>query len=290
MVALADYRSIVAGEWRLLALSAEWNAELQSRALDLARAQSPARHPQTVELRAIVGGVEKEFFLKVFHRGTWLTALKDQLRRSRALNNWQQGLALSAAGFKAPLAVALAADSGWRIARREFVVSEKIVGDPLPLYLRGAFNGAQAPRSKRENIKRLARLIQRFHHAGFVHGDLLAGNIFIAAGADDNAGEFYFMDNDRTRRYPSWSRQALWKRNLIQLNRLPLPGISLQDRMRFLHAYLNVKRLSLADRRFARWLESRTRQRRKECDGADPTVSFRQLMRWAPLIDAAKER
>jgi hypothetical protein len=288
MAALSDYRNIAAGEWRLLALSAEWNGELQSRALDLARAQSPARHPQTVQLRANVGGVEKEFFLKVFHRDTWLTALKDQLRRSRAFNSWQQGLALSSAGFKAPLAVALAAESGWRIARREFVVTEKIIGVPLPVYLRGDFSGAQALRWKRENIKRLARLIRRFHHAGFVHGDLLAGNILIAAGAD-NDGEFYFMDNDRTRRYPSWSHQTLWKRNLIQLNRLPLPGISLQDRMRFLRAYLNVKRLSAADRRFARWLETRTRQRRRECDGADPTGSFRQLMRWTPQTDAARD-
>jgi hypothetical protein len=92
------------------------------------------------------------------------------------------------------------------------------------------------------------------------------------------------MDNDRTRRYPSWLRQPFWQRNLIQLNRMPLAGISLQDRMGFLHAYLDVKHLSGADRRFARWLEARTRQRRKQCDGADPTVSFRRLMRWAPEI------
>jgi len=101
--------------------------------------------------------------------------------------------------------------------------------------------------------------------------------------------EFYFMDNDRTRHYPSCLRQPLRKRNLIQLNRMPLRGISLQDRMRFLHAYLNVGRLSGADRQFARWLEARTRRRRKECDGADPTMSFRRLMRWAPDMADAKD-
>jgi len=289
MVALSDYRSIAAGEWHLLVLGAQWNDEVQRQILGLARAQTAARHPQTVELRANVGGGEKELFVKVFHRGGWLTAFKDQLRRSRAFNSWQQGLALDAAGFSAPLAVALGAQAGWRVAWREFVVTEKICGVALPEYLRGVAHGAVALRSKRENIKRLAQLLRRFHAAGFVHGDLLAGNIFIAAGGDSD-GEFYFMDNDRTRRYPSWSRQTLWKRNLIQLNRLPLPGISLQDRMRFLRAYLNVKRLSAADRRFARWLENRTRQRRKECDGADPTVSFRQLMRWTPVLDAARDR
>ena len=273
----------------MLVLGERWNDALQLQILEVARAQIPARHPQTVQVRAHVDGAGREFFVKIFHRDGWLPAFKDQLRRSRAFNCWQQGLALNGAGFKAPLAIALGAQSGWRIARREFVVTEKICAVALPEYLRGISNGAVALRSKRKNIERLAQLIRRFHAAGFVHGDLLAGNIFIAAGAD-NDGEFYFMDNDRTRRYPSWSCQSLWKRNLIQLNRLPLPGISLQDRMRFLRGYLDVKQLSAADRRFARWLESRTRQRRKECDGADPTMSFRQLMRWTPVLDAARER
>jgi hypothetical protein len=289
MAGLSEYQSIAAGEWRLLVLGAKWNDALQLQILDVARAQIPARHPQTVQIQTKAGGSEKELFVKVFHRGGWLTALKDQLRRSRAFNSWQQGLALDAAGFNAPLAVALGAEADWRVARREFVVSEKIFGVALPEYLRSVSNGAVALRSKRENIKRLAQLIRRFHAAGFVHGDLLAGNIFITMGGEED-GEFYFMDNDRTRRYPSWSCQSLWKRNLIQLNRLPLPGISLQDRMRFLRAYLDLKRLSAAERRFARWLEDRTRQRRKECDGADPTVSFRQLMRWTPVLDAARER
>ncbi len=289
MVALSNYRRIAAGEWRLLVLGANWHDALQLQILDVARAQIPARHPQTVQLQTKVGGGEKGLFVKVFHRGGWLAALKDQFRPSRAFNSWQQGLALDAAGFNAPLVVALGAQSGWRIARREFVVTKKICGVALPEYLRGAACGAVALSSKRKNIERLGQWVRRFHAAGFVHGDLLAGNIFITVGGD-NDGEFYFMDNDRTRRYPSWSGQPFWKRNLIQLNRLPLPAISLQDRMRFLRAYLNVKRLSAADRRFARWLESRTRRRRKECDGADPTVSFRQLMRWTPLNDTERAR
>jgi hypothetical protein len=90
------------------------------------------------------------------------------------------------------------------------------------------------------------------------------------------------MDNDRTRQYPLWFSQSLWKRNLIQLNRMPLPGISLQDRMRFLRAYLTRQELSRADRQFASWLEEKTRKRRQECDGVDPTVNFRRLMRWTP--------
>src|SRR5438094_8491510 len=88
------------------------------------------------------------------------------------------------------------------------------------------------------------------------------------------------MDNDRTRRYPRWLPQSSWKRNLVQLNRFPLPGISLQDRMRFFHHYLGYRSLRLVDRRLLHWLEMKTRQRRKECDADDATVDFRKLMRW----------
>jgi len=282
MVALSDYREVAAGQWRMLALNELWSAKLQDRVLAVVRAQAMARHPQTIELSHEIDGREQRFFLKVFHRMTLLAAVKDQLRRSRAFGSWRQGLALAAAGFKAPQAIAVGAESGWRVARREFILTAEIAGAPLTTYLSRDCVGKASPlRFKRDNLKSLARLIRRFHEVGFVHGDLVATNIFVAAHGREKL-EFYFMDNDRTRRYPSWLRQPFWRRNLIQLNRMPLAGISLQDRMRFLHAYLNVERLSAADRRFARWLEARTRQRRKECDGADPTVSFRRLMRWAP--------
>ena len=282
MVALSDYRKIAAGEWRLFALNEHWDAKLQDQVLALVRAQATARHPQTIELSNQIDGEAKGFFLKVFHRMTLSAAVKDQTRHSRAFGSWRQGLALAAAGFKVPLAIAVGAESGWRVSRREFILTAKITGAPLTTYLsRDGAAGAAPLRVKRDNIRGLARSIRRFHDAGFVHGDLLATNVFVVAQRVANL-EFYFMDNDRTRRYPSWLRQPFWKRNLIQLNRMPLAGISLQDRMRFLHAYLNVERLCGADRQFARWLEVRTRQRRKQCDGADPTVSFRRLMRWAP--------
>jgi hypothetical protein len=88
------------------------------------------------------------------------------------------------------------------------------------------------------------------------------------------------MDNDRTRRYPKWMAQLFWWRNLVQLNRLRLPGITLQDRMRFLSHYLELKEWGKEERRLLSWLEHTTRKRRKECDAVDASGSFRQLMRW----------
>lgn len=140
---------------------------------------------------------------------------------------------------------------------------------------------------KRQAIAQLALLVRRFHALGFVHGDLIATNLFVVERQPDGWA-FIFMDNDRTRRYLPWFTLQLRKRNLVQLNRMPLAHITLQDRMRFLHGYLGVSKLAERDRQLARWLEARTRKRRKECDGADPRQNFRRLMRWVPSATEAK--
>ena len=282
MATLADYRSYVANGWRLRALPDRWTNALQEQVLLVVGEQVVARHPQTVPLSSETDGVTKEVFVKIFHRRHVSALVKDRLRRSPAQSFWRQGIALNKAGFNVPLTIAVGCAGGWRIAKQEFVVTEKIAGVPAPVWLR--YNqGADAanPLRKWQTLSRLARLIRRFHQLGFVHGDLLASNIFVSGQNSDNV-KFYFMDNDRTRRYPSWLVQSLWKRNLIQLNRMPLPGISLQDRMRFLHAYLDEETLSARSRQLARWLENKTRIRRMEVDGADPNMNFRKLMQWYP--------
>jgi hypothetical protein len=125
----------------------------------------------------------------------------------------------------------------------------------------------------------LALEIHGLHRQGFVHGDLVASNIFAAFGADGGV-TFFYMDNDRTRRYPAWLPHRLWTRNLVQLNRIVLPGVSLQDRMRFLKIYLGEKPWAGKERRLVRWLEKKTRKRRQECEHVEAEVSFRELMRW----------
>jgi len=284
MAALADYRSYSADGWRLRALPDRWNSALQNQVLIVVRAQAAARHPQTLPLSSQIDGVAKHYFLKIFHRRNVSAAAKDQLRRSRAQCFWRQGITLGNAGFRVPLTIAVGCEGGWRIAKREFVLTEKVGGAPAPIFLHCNQKAPNvSPARKWESLKQLAHLIRRFHQLGFVHGDLVASNIFVEAEGSGRLN-FYFMDNDRTRRYPSWLRQSLWKRNLIQLNRLPLPDILLQDRMRFLHAYLGEERLSRGSRQLARWLEKKTRMRRRDVDGVDSDLSFRKLMRWVPEV------
>jgi serine/threonine protein kinase len=293
MLTRADYRAVAVDSWRLSVLAQFWSKNFEQHVLELVVRQIPTRHPQTLQFDCQVEARQRSFFLKVFHRTSGWGALKDSLRQTKAMRFWRQGLELAAAGFKAPVTIAVGTERSFGIAKREFVLTEKIDGASLPQFLHDfAAEGTPTWSEKRRGIDRLAKLIRRFHDRGFVHGDLVATNIFLSRD-DAEGSEFYFMDNDRTKRFPTWLPQKLWRRNLIQLNRMPLAGISLQDRMRFLHGYLGVASFSDADRRFARWLEARTRQRRKECDGAEPNQNYRQLMRWvaeSPGVNGAKSK
>jgi hypothetical protein len=289
MAGRLDYQRVFAGDWRLRVLADPWNGDLQNQVFELVRSRSWARHPQTIEARLTLSGKERVLYLKIFHSTQGLSALKDLLRHSKAFRFWRQGLALRESGFHVPVTVAVGEQRRFRFVQRAFVLTESIEGQALPDFLARREAGCGDSRGlarKWEGIRVFGSLVRRFHQLGFVHGDMVASNILVGESARHGT-KFYLMDNDRTRRVPLWFPQSLWRRNLVQLNRMPLPTISLQDRMRFLHAYLDARKFSIAERKLARWLELKTRQRRKECDGADPSVNFRRLMRWSPELAAA---
>jgi lipopolysaccharide kinase (Kdo/WaaP) family protein len=281
MPARHDYQFISAGKWRIAILPDIWNRGLEEKVLSAVEEQPRAKHPQTLPLHFSEESDEKHCYLKVFHGAPGGGAIKDAIRTSKAFRAWQVGIALAEAGFNVPLTIAAGELRFGKCLQRAFILSQKIDGQPGPLFLKEMLRrgGREILAAKRAGIEHAAKLIRRFHQNGFVHGDLVATNIFVSSGA---GGEpvFYLLDNDRTRRYASWLPQTLWKRNLIQLNRLPLPGITLQDRIRFFRAYLDRQKLTKADRRFVRWLERKTRRRRQECDRIDASGDFRRLMRW----------
>ena len=290
MLNAADYQALRAGKWDFWMLRGTGDPQMLESLAAIVDRQPYSNHPQTLPFTWPPDTNPSDYFLKVFHRRAGATKVKDLLRATKARRFWQQGLALNAAGFTVPLTVVFGERRRWGSAERSLVLTKKIEGQPAPVYLSGlsySRDDCAHVKRKRGALAQLGQTVRRFHDLGFVHGDLVATNIFIA---ERNTGspDFYFMDNDRTRRYPPWLTGKLRKRNLVQLNRLPLAHITLQDRLRFLHAYLGVVRLTTRDCRFARWLEARTRQRRNECDGIDPNGSFRKLMCWAPETTSAQ--
>ena len=287
MLRPSDYQLRRAGPWDLLVLPDRWSEQLQEAVMNRIREREASKHPQTIPFDVSGPHAQKRYFIKLFHCNGIGDVLKNLFMASKPMRFWLQGLALSAAGFRVPTVVAVGELRQFRVFRVGFVLTLRIHGQPLPVFLQdlaGAPQGRCDLRRKREGLARLAELVRQFHRLGFVHGDLIANNLLVAVAEAEP--QFYFMDNDRTSRFPRWWPAHGWKRNLVQLNRMPLAGVTFQDRMRFFCRYLGRRRLSERDRRLVRWLEQQTRKRRYECDGVGPRGNFRRLMHFSEAVSS----
>ena len=269
--------------WNLLVISERWNQGLWAEILSRLEKQAPTDHPQTMRLRYPAGENGEEFYLKIFHNSSPVEILKDFFRASKAFRALKQGKALSERGFHVALSLAAGEFRTFRCIKKAFLLTVRVEGASLPYFLSENFSGQLDPvalRRKREYLIQLAMEIRRLHQYGIIHGDLTPYNILVQTYRERIV--FYYMDNDRTRRYPPWTwlPHFLLKRNLVQLNRFVLPGISLQDRVRFLHYYLAKETWGRRERRLIRWLEEKTRKKRREREHINARVSFRELMRW----------
>jgi hypothetical protein len=286
MQGFSEYRYCRAGRWRLLVHEPGWSRELWDTVLSHLTALSPASRPQVIRLRFPPKDQGPELYLKVFYPWRFSGTVKDLLRGSRAFRALKQGAALSREGFHIPLTLAAGEERVFRLLRRSFLLTLGVEASPLYDFLEGlpCLSARERFRRKRENLKRLASEVSRLHRLGFVHGDLTASNILAQARANDVT--YFFVDHDRTRRHPKWFAQLLWRKNLVQLNRSPLPGIFVQDRLRFLRFYLNGRPRDPEERRLACWLEKKTRQRYFEGDRVGAPVGFRKLMQWKRRVSA----
>jgi serine/threonine protein kinase len=259
----------------------KWQEDLWPVVLALIEKQPSSKHPQTLQIKASLATDSDVLFLKVFHGVSGAGAFKDIFRHSKAVRSMHQAAALARHNFKVPITLAAGEKREHRLLRKAFLLTTGVEGQALPAFLRQHGPGIQEiPLSEKRNaLKHLALEVRRLHELGFVHGDLVPTNIFVYR-SPNRESSFFFMDNDRTRQYPKWIPHALWRRNLVQLNRIPLPGVTLQDRVRFLGHYLGLKEWGNKERQLLAWLERKTRKRRTECDSVDSSVSFRQLMRW----------
>ncbi len=263
------------GGWKLRVRPEAWSGALWDEIRARIAETASDKHPRTLRLCA-------GYYLKIYSPPKGAARVKDVLRNSKAMRALKQTEALSRLGFHAPPVVAAGEERAGGMLRSAFLLTREIQAQPLIQILRERFVpplDRAAVQRKRRWLARLAGEVRRMHASGFVHGDLVPSNVFVGFDGDEEAF-FYFMDHDRTRRYPRGLPHRLWRRNLVQLNRIVLPGVSLQDRMRFARVYLDKARCAKNERRLIRWLERRTRRRRKECERIEANVSFRELMRW----------
>ena len=161
--------------------------------------------------------------------------------------------ALAAAGIPALQWAAWGRDAADGRERRSFVLAEAVPGDALERWLPGPFAAATPERQshlRRLISARLAELVRKLHHAGFVHRDLYLSHVFIDV-ADDSEVHLHLIDVQRVFR-PGWLRQRWIVKDLAALNHsTPREFASHADRLRWLKAYLGISRLDAAAKRLA---------------------------------------
>jgi len=208
--------------------------------------------------------------------GLWLKVYPHPDGR-RAWRAWRMGGALAASGFDVPEGVLVGRRRGAGV-----LVTRDVGGRGLLDAVAGA-HGA----GKRELLRDLGRAVGALHSSGFVHGDLVPSNVQVRAGG------VVFLDHDRTRR----GRTLVWwggRRNLVQLGRFVVAGLSVADRLRVLCAYADRRGLSRRARhRLARWVMAKTVARRVAIDripeDAAARAGYAALMRSGGPFDPARQ-
>jgi serine/threonine protein kinase len=196
-----------------------------------------------------------EVYIKTYRQPRGLTALKQAIRGGRAGNVMRMTEALHQAGFGTPrlLFQGVQLNGG-----RSLLVTERAEGISLPDLVANLQDDHSCGR-KRALMAALGREVARLHRAGFIHGDLTPYNLFVV---QTEPPRFIFLDHDRTRLAFPAGRRYRQLRNLVQLGRFDLPGLSNSDRLRVFNAYaadLGIAQPRGLARRVARMLARRRR-------------------------------
>ena len=233
--------------------------ELMHRVVAIAAGQEGealrrSRHATTFNLRfraETEASTTLNLFVKVMDAPRGIEKLKRRLRGSRSRHVARVTARLAALGIAAPpvLIYGRAGDG------RELMVSPRAEGRG-PLRTLATLSQPE----KRRILYALGVEIARIHRAGFVHGDLTPFNIFVVC---DEPPRFVFFDHERTRRNFAIGARRRAIRNLVQLGRFGIPGITLTDRVRVVRSYsvaMKFREPRKTIRRAAAMLERRLRR------------------------------
>jgi hypothetical protein len=189
-----------------------------------------SRHAQT--WRASAGGaLGVRIYVKLIEPPHGAARLKRLIKGPRGVHLETITQALNDAGFNAP-AILLRGTGRNGI---ELIITLAADGDG-PLRVLADLSDGPLVR-KRAILRGLGRELARLHRCGFVHGDLTPFNLFIFRGEPLRLA---LIDNDRTRQNPMLLRHRLQLRNLVQLGRFAVRGISRTDKLRILHGYTEM--------------------------------------------------
>lgn len=176
------------------------------------------------------------YFKQYLCRSIW-DFIKDFVRASRAERAFKATEMLGENGFDAPTIIAVGELRYGLCHTTNFLVTLEIenakqIYQFIPDRLQNLTK--QRLQGKRELIRAFGRTVGRMHAAGIFHGDLRLGNILVRQ--EKNRWRFFFLDNERTRKFYRLPARLRLK-NLVQVNMFPPAAMSNTDRMRFFREY-----------------------------------------------------
>ncbi|MCP4713357.1 MAG: phosphotransferase, partial [Planctomycetes bacterium] len=186
-------------------------------------------------------------------------------RRSRAgaaVYDFDAAMRLAEKGIAVPRPVAFGEQKNWLGEQRSFVMMEELPqADALERLLpkwAEKQKGYMLLRDKKELIRQVAELVRQLHRAEYYHRDLYLSHIFLSR--DKFGGErLNLIDLQRVFR-PLIRRRRWQVKDLAQLFYSARDYFSGADIMRFLHAYLECKRLSAGDKRLVRAIYNKAKR------------------------------
>ena len=188
-------------------------------------------------------------YFKEFHRRGFKDVLKNLFGYTRAEKDFRGSTRLIRQGFDTSVPLLYGVVKRFGIIQKNFLVTKEVPGKQTYQYLSEHFSNPQAGSfifEKREFLQAAGLEIGRLHSRGIFHGDLRVGNIII----DDSgsSSRFYFIDNERTVRYPHLPYAKRIK-SLVQLNMVRRQEVTRTDRLRFFKAYISCNKALLPRRK-----------------------------------------
>jgi hypothetical protein len=156
-------------------------------------------------------------------------------------------LLLEQDGFMGPPVIAAGEQRSGRFLRGAFLLTVAVDWPTLIQFGErlASFSAAEARPRRRAVVEALGAEVGRFHRVGYVHGDLVVPNILVEEGPP---ARFCLLDHDRSRKHPTLLAR-LQRQDLVELNRLAVPGVRHTDRFRFLLRYADVRGWSRGEMR-----------------------------------------
>lgn len=249
----SGWRGYACVEWRQALVGGDPLATAESQPHELLRERASAR---TLRVRTDRGVVYVKHLTGAKNYDNpwrdWYSRWKWLVRPSRSRRVLWTCLRMEHAGLSVPRVVLAARRRrGWGV--EDLLVSEAVEGQSLQAMILRAESWSQ----KSAWIAKAGEATAKLHGAGFLHGDLLPGNLIVTP-----AGRIVFCDNDRTLWFSRLLPLFLKRRNLAQMAFRLVAMEGEQGGRAYLEAYFDAAGLrSSARRRTEKWVMGKAKMR-----------------------------